>query len=112
MPHLSQSAAAASSFLPDAPNARRAARNAATGAVLQPLQPGVAACGLEPVGIDTNMRDVLTRLLQTDCDALPVAGRDGQLAGQVELDAVRQQLKRPAENPLPGRATPAESKTP
>jgi len=63
--------------------------------VLEPLEPGFDEDRQEPVHIDTSMRDVLTRLLQADCDALPVKGPEGELVGQVTLAAVRQQLRRP-----------------
>jgi hypothetical protein len=52
---------------------------------LQPLQPEVATCGRQPLGLDDSMRDVLARLLVADCDALPVADAEGNLVGQADL---------------------------
>lgn len=63
--------------------------------VLQPLTAEVAASNSTPLPLDTSMREVLTRLMQADCDALPVTDAEGRTVGQVTLASVRQQMRRP-----------------
>jgi osmoprotectant transport system ATP-binding protein len=69
------------------------------GNVLQPLQPGVAACGHPPLCLNDSLRDALAKLLRADCDVLPVADIDGNLVGQADLNAVREQLRKSADSP-------------
>ena len=69
------------------------------GNVLQPLQPEVAARGHPPLCLNDSLRDALAKLLRADCDVLPVADIDGNLVGQADLNAVRKQLRKPADHP-------------
>jgi osmoprotectant transport system ATP-binding protein len=69
------------------------------GNVLQPLQPEVAACGHPPLCLNDSLRDALAKLLRADCDVLPVADIDGNLVGQADLNAVREQLRKSADYP-------------
>jgi osmoprotectant transport system ATP-binding protein len=62
---------------------------------LRPLQPAVAGRGLDPLHLEDSLRDALARLLQEGVDALPVAGGDGRLVGQVDLQSMREQLRAP-----------------
>jgi CBS domain-containing protein len=51
----------------------------------------------ETISINASMRDALTALLRTGCDALPVLSEDGSLAGEIDLATVRAQLRREPE---------------
>jgi osmoprotectant transport system ATP-binding protein len=82
-------------------DATRLLRLVPVRAVLRPLQPEVAGCGLDPLRLDDSLRDALARLLQHGIDALPVAGGDGRPVGQVDLQSVRDQLRVHA---MPGAA--------
>jgi len=62
--------------------------------VLQPLRPETQTSCTEEISADASMRDVLTALLRTGCDALPVVDGDGTLIGEAGLEAVRTQLAR------------------
>ncbi len=64
--------------------------------VLQPLQPGTAEKADQTLYIEDSMRDVLAKLLRAASDALPVADGAGDLVGQVDLQTVRQRLRRPS----------------
>jgi osmoprotectant transport system ATP-binding protein len=63
--------------------------------VLQPLEPETAQHTDEVLGLDDSMDDVLTRLLRSNRDTLPVANPAGELVGQVDLQTVRERLRRP-----------------
>jgi osmoprotectant transport system ATP-binding protein len=65
--------------------------------VLQPLTPGAAIRCAETLSINASMRDALTALLRTGCEALPVLSEDGSLAGEIDLATVRAQLRREPE---------------
>jgi osmoprotectant transport system ATP-binding protein len=70
--------------------------------VMQPLQPDAIAGCSESVSLGASMREVLAALLRTECDALPVTDESGAMVGQVDLAAVRTQL-RGSPAPLPFR---------
>jgi osmoprotectant transport system ATP-binding protein len=63
--------------------------------VLVPLTPAAAAHADEALSIDDCMNDVLTCLLRSEYDALPVRDAAGELVGQCDLQTVRARLRRP-----------------
>lgn len=63
--------------------------------VLEPLQPGVEQYAGQALPIDASMRDVLTGLLRSPHDTLPVVDAAGKLVGQANLTTVRERLRRP-----------------
>jgi osmoprotectant transport system ATP-binding protein len=63
--------------------------------VLEPLTPAATAHADEALSIDDCMNDVLTRLLRSEHDILPVRDASGKLVGQCDLQTVRARLRKP-----------------
>jgi osmoprotectant transport system ATP-binding protein len=68
--------------------------------VLEPLGAEAAAHADQALDIDDSMRDVLTNLLCSNHDVLPVKDSSGHLVGQVQLQTVREQLRRSDGTPV------------
>ncbi len=62
--------------------------------VLEPLRPETAMHACDAISLDTSMRDVLSLLLRSGCEALPVMDATGTLVGEADLNTVRAQLRR------------------
>jgi osmoprotectant transport system ATP-binding protein len=62
--------------------------------VLEPLRPETAMHACDAISLDTSMRDVLSMLLRSGCEALPVMDATRTLVGEADLNTVRAQLRR------------------
>ncbi len=76
--------------------AERALKRLSLAGLSGVMRPAAGACGVSPsVPADSNLREVLSRILETGEDALDVVGDDGCVVGQVSIEDVLSHFKRP-----------------
>lgn len=76
--------------------AERALKRLSLAGLSGVMRPAGGACGIAPsVPADSNLREVLSRILETGEDALEVVGPDGCVVGHVSIEDVLSHFKRP-----------------